>query len=452
VSTRLDQVLQKYPAHEDGIRTLAARDPSGNLKYLDWGARMLAANQALAEELSDIIEMFHRFNGQWFGARRDRIHPDIYSYRPQDLASLRDNLLKIKRKQDRKRKQREKLYRLEGPVEAEIVYDSPDLIVRHIKNKQASVHYGLGTKWCISMLREGYFEEYESNNATFFFFERKVPLGDEHDKMALMMPRAADGDRGWRVETASAFTSLDEQIDIMILAKVHGPRVFDIFKDVYERSERYPGSVVFQVYQGTATAEQLAITFETLATGKLNPYEVESLIEAICCNDATPSSLLDEIVNRASSLAMDAWKQFAKEGLRRGLRRRRGRRSRRNNTSELMRNVFAAIAIHPQTSAELRDKVVKSLRRRRVDVGDILVVKRGGRVGVAYGTGVRAPNFRRRHRRYRRRLPLSALRRRLKSYEGIVARTKKLIKKLEHKKKVAEAKKKAADKSRRKSK
>jgi hypothetical protein len=451
VSARLDQVLQKYPAHEDGIRTLAARDPSGNLKYLDWGARMLAANQALAEELSDIIEMFHRFNGQWFGGRRDRIRPDIYSYRPQDLASLRDNLLKIKRKQDRKRKQREKLYRLEGPVEADIVYDSPDLVVRHIKNKQASVHYGLGTKWCIAMLRESYFEEYESHNATFFFFERKVLMGDEYDKVALMMPRDGGGDRSWRVETASAFTSLDEQVDIMCLAKVHGPRVFDIFREVYERSELYPGSVVFQVHQGTATAEQLAITFDTLDGGKLSPYEVESLLEAICCNDAAQPQLLEEISCRASALAMAAWKRFAKGGRR--PRRRRGRRSRRNNTSELMRNVFAAIAIHPQTSTELRDKVVKSLRRRHVDVDNIRVIKRGGRVGVTYGTGIRAPNFRRAHRRYRRHLPLSAVRCRLKTYENVVARTKKLIKKLEHKKKVAEAKKKKkADKSRRKSK
>ena len=84
---------------------------------------------------------------------------------------------------------REKLYRIEGSVEADVVYDSDDLIVRHIKNKNASMHYGHATKWCISMTQEGYFEDYETHNATFFFFERKKPQGDEFDKACLMIPR-----------------------------------------------------------------------------------------------------------------------------------------------------------------------------------------------------------------------------------------------------------------------
>lgn len=39
MTSRLDAALQRFPAHEDGIRTLAARDPSGKLKYLDWGVK-----------------------------------------------------------------------------------------------------------------------------------------------------------------------------------------------------------------------------------------------------------------------------------------------------------------------------------------------------------------------------------------------------------------------------
>ena len=451
MSTRLDQLLQKYPAHEDGIRTLAVRDPSGNLKYLDWGARVLTSGQAMAGEIADVIALFHQFNGRIFDRRRRHvIRRDLYSYRPQDLASLRDNLLKIKRSQDRKRRQREKLYKLEGPVDVDVVYDSPDLVVRHIKNKQASVHYGLGTKWCISMKCEGYFEDYESHNATFFFFERKVPVGDEFDKVALMMPRNEDGDRRCP-ESASAFTTLDEQVDMMVLAEVHGPRVFDIFRECYERSERYPGSVVCRVYQGTATAEQLTATFDTLSD-KLNPYETEVLIEAICCNGAAPPSLLEEISRRASSLAMAAWKRFEKQSRRGGLRRRHRvrhiKRGRRNSTNELMRTVSAAIAIHPQTPAELRDKVVKSLRKRRIRLDDIRLVKRSGHVGVAYGTGIRAVTVRYGHRRYRRGhlLPLSLLRRRLTSFESLVMRTQKKIRVMESKKKKADAKKKAAEK------
>ena len=101
MSTRLDAVLQKYPDHEEGIRLLAERDPSGNLKYLAWGAKMLAAGQALAPEVADVLDLFHRFAGQWLErtgaqvrrARRQhqsarsgsRVHSDINTYRPQDL-------------------------------------------------------------------------------------------------------------------------------------------------------------------------------------------------------------------------------------------------------------------------------------------------------------------------------------------------------------------------------
>jgi hypothetical protein len=156
MTTRLDLTIQKHPDHEEGIRLLSQRDPSGNLKYLDWGAKMLAAGQALAPEIADVLDLFHQFSGRRLHPRRrgTTIRSDIYTYRPQDFAHLRDSLLKMKRAQDRKRRKRERLYRIEGPIEADVVYDSPDLVVRHIKNKEASCHYGLATKWCIAMRRE----------------------------------------------------------------------------------------------------------------------------------------------------------------------------------------------------------------------------------------------------------------------------------------------------------
>jgi len=312
MSARLDLTLQKFPDHEEGIRLLAARDPSGKLKYLDWGAKVLAAKQALAPEIADVVDLFHQFSGRQFDRRvnhqrHDHIRTDIYSYRPQDLASLRDALLKVKRATDKKRRERERLYRIEGAVEAEVVYDSPDLIVRHIKNKQASAHYGLGTKWCISMQREGYFEDYESNNATFFFFERRSPVGDEFDKVAVMFPR------GGRDSTADAFTATDRRVDMMSLAKVHGLRVFDIFRALYECSERYPGSTSFRVYAGTATSEQLESVLASVVGGtlkKMGPYETDSLLVSICCNDAAPPSVLEEIARSAVALSTAAWKRW----------------------------------------------------------------------------------------------------------------------------------------------
>jgi hypothetical protein len=353
--TRLDLVLQKHPDNEAGIRLLASRDPSGNLKYLDWGARMLVSGQALAPEIADILDLFHRFSG------RGQIRSDIYAYRPRGLAGLRETLLKIKRATDRKRKRRERIYRIEGTVEADVIYDSPDLIVRHIKNKQASAHYGLGTKWCISMLRQRYFDDYEAHNATFFFFERKTLAGDEFDKVALMMSRNGD-------ESAAAFTSIDRQVDVMMLAKAYGPCVFDIFRKVYEYSDRYPGSAMSRVYAGTATQQQLESALAAVA--KLTTtYERNTLLESICCNDAAPLPLLEEILRRAS----------------------KGRRP-----EELVRIVMAAMVLHPAVPADLRENLVKSLRRRHVTISQIRRDKQlNGQVGVSY----RDPHLHRRRQK-----------------------------------------------------
>jgi hypothetical protein len=448
VSTRLDSVLQKYPDHEAGIRILAGRDPSGNLKYLAWGGAMLASGQALAPEIADVLDLFHRFAGQSLPrtraqlrrARRQhfqspgkRVHPDINTYRPQDFARLRDLLNKLKRAQDKKRREREKLYRIQGGVEADVIYDSDDLIVRHIKNKNASIHYGHATKWCISMSREGYFEDYETHNATFFFFERKKPAGDEFDKVCLMMPR----EQNMRGDGATVFNALDRQVDMFGLAKVHGPCVFEIFRLAHEASERYPGSVLFQTFQGVATREQLETVFVSLVKGDFG-YETDAMLEAIVCNDAAPATMLERILKRGVALS--------KLGAsRRGVRRRRRRPG---HDAELTRKIMAALVIHPQTPDGLRVELVKNLRRRHVTIAEIRRVNEDGRVGVTYRKEMRGFKRRRSFRRYlMQHLPAGALRSRVRGLQRRVMQAKKALKKriiADRKKAAKRAKKKAA--------
>jgi hypothetical protein len=451
MSTRLDSVLQKHPDHEEGIRLLAERDPSGNLKYLAWGAKMLAAGQALAPEVADVLDLFHRFAGQWLPrsgaqARRraglhrvtsgNRVHPDINTYRPQDFAKFRELLFKCKRAQDKKRREREKLYRIEGSVEVDVVYDSDDLIVRHIKNKNASIHYGHATKWCISMTQEGYFEDYETHNATFFFFERKKPEGNEFDKVCLMVPRNyGESHHRFRDEDASAFNALDQRVDVFALAAVHGSRVFEIFRLVYEASERYPGSVLFQVFGGAATREQLDVVFASLVKGDFG-YETDDLLEAIVCNDAAPAAMLEEILKRGVALSAAGRKKVV---------RRHGRRFRNrwDHDAELTRKIMAALVIHSETPGELRVELVKNLRRRHVKIQEIRRTKDDGRVGVEYRI--------RRRRRFRRRhwldAPVGVLRSRVRGLERRIVQTKKAIEKriaADRKKKLAREKKRAA--------
>ena len=426
--SRLDLVLHRHPGQEDGIRALAARDPSGNLKYLDWGAKMLASGQALVTEVADVVDLYHQFRGQSLGAATRtrapgslRVHPDVHTYRPQDLSSLRDLLIKIKRARDRKRRARERLYRIEGAVEADVVYDSPDLLVRHIKNKQASAHYGLGTKWCISMLREGYFDEYESQNATFFFFERKVQKKDEFDKVALLIPRNVGRFGG--EQPFQAFTSIDRQIDLLSLTRVYGPRVFDVLRQVCECSDRYPGSIVSQVSMGVASAEQLEAVFATLADGKLNPYDTERLIVSICCNDGAPWSLLKVVAEHAVALSEAARKRAS-------ARYRYHARPRKDSSREVATAVEAALSIHPQVPPEFRDTFTKKLRRRRINVSQVRRVDDYGTVGVSWSLPTRTHSLR---RRVRRSLNASQLLRRAGVLERRAARIRKRAASLQQK-------------------
>lgn len=435
MATRLDLVLEKHPDHEDEIRLLASRDPSGNLKYLDWAGKILASGQALAPEIADVLDLFHQFAGRFLDERRrgkrvrgKRVHPDIHTYRPQDLAGLRDLLLKIKRSQDRKRRKRERLYRIEGSIEADVIYDSPQLIVRHIKNKQASVHYGLGTKWCISMLREGYFEDYESHNAVFFFFERKIPSKDEFDKVAVMVPRAENN-----VEMITAFNSLDQQIDMMTLAKVYGVDVFSIFREIYEHSERHPVSAVSRVYTGQASREQLEAAFSIVVKGSLGPYDTDSLLESICCNDAAPQQLLIDIACHGPALSKAAETRCTS---------RRSRRRPNSKSGELTRSIEAALAIHPQMPSETREKIVSSLRKRRIKPDMIRRVNAGGRVRIEYRTPTRTRTREYHGRRRCRSYSLSQLRRRAVVFANMSIRAQKKLKK-----KIAENKKAARKKA-----
>ena len=438
MSTRLDAAIQKNPDHEEGIRLLAERDPSGNLKYLAWGGAMLASGQALAPEVADVLDLFHRFAGQLLpvsGAairqrRRDglhrvtsgnRVHPDINTYRPQDFAKLRDLLSKMQRAQDKKRREREKLYQIEGSVEADVIYDSDDLIVRHIKNKNASIHYGHDTKWCISMTQEGYFEDYETHNATFFFFERKKPQGNEFDKACLMIPRGHGDPLRFRDEGTTAFNALDQRVDMFALAKVHGPRIFDIFRQVHEASERYPGSVLFSAFSGTATLVQLEAVLASLVKGDFG-YETDALLEAIVCNDAVSPEMLEDTLKNVVTISAAAWK--AAKGRRFRMRRRTSQAS---HDAEITRTIMAALVIHPNTPDELREKLKKDLRRRHVTINEIRRTMDEGRVGVAYRKNVRGFKHRRRYRLLD--APVGVLRSRVRGLERRIVQTKKAIKK-----------------------
>jgi len=247
------------------------------------------------------------------------------------------------------------------------------------------------------MLRENYFSDYETQNATFFFVERTTPVRDPYDKVALMISRGATG-------RIVCFNSLDEQIDVFDLARVHGLRIFEILRTVYMCSETYPGSAYASVFAGTATAEQIVQVAESLA--RKDVYDVERIIEAICCNDATPESILLGMIERAKKLSAVTWRRRRRFTTLHG-RRRRGANNKTGHTRRVLRMVSAALSIHPRVPVEKRAQLTKDLRRRHVDVDSIYVDRGLNGVGISFR--MRNERKTRVSYRYRRRERLSEM-------------------------------------------
>lgn len=450
MTTRLDLAIQKNPDREADIRLFADRDPSGNLKYLHWQVKVLLSGQALAPEIADVVELFHKFSGRGRlqPRRSNHVRSDIYSYRPQDLAGLRDKLLKRKRAQDKKQRSRDRLYRIEGQVEATVVFESDTLVVRHVQNKAASMHYGLGTKWCTAMKRESYFDDYESQNAVLFYCERRVPKGDEFDKAAVMVSRDTDS----VLQEASTWSATDERLDLFALVRAYGPQAFDAMRLIYERAVAYPGSGITRLLAGKATAEELDQAVRTLTepAARRPPehallYPVERLVEAVCCNDAAPWPMLQGIVEQAATLVATE-----RKNLRRSYRgRRRVRFSRRDPVPGLIRTVLAAVYVHPSTPPAERAKIGKKLTQRHVRLDSVRIDRSRDGVSVVYAMRGQAELGRRyvrvRYGHYRRRQSLSYQANLVGILERELARVKRRVKKLraiDRAKKTKKAKKK----------
>ena len=81
----------------------------------------------------------------------------------------------------------------------------------YIKNKDASVTYGAGTKWCITMRDADYFEEYSNDNVVFYFLINKnLDQKNSLSKLAFAIQR----DEKNKILKTEIFDAEDKQITI----------------------------------------------------------------------------------------------------------------------------------------------------------------------------------------------------------------------------------------------
>jgi len=186
-----EKALHKFPEFAKEIELFISQDPSSSKKYLEWQLNILKSQPALAPEIADVTNLFHKY------------HPflenkELNSYQPQDFTELSEKLQTIKEEREAK-KQKRKTYNIDPAKVAcghKIVYTSPGENPKYevllITNKDASMHFGKDSRWCIRRGDKSFFEDYDANNVVFFFiFNKHLPKTDKFAQIALSYQRDA---------------------------------------------------------------------------------------------------------------------------------------------------------------------------------------------------------------------------------------------------------------------
>lgn len=173
---KVSDLKEKFPNFAEDIQFLADNDPSGNQKYLIYAVKILILKQALKNEISDVIKLFHKNINKLE-------NKDINSY---NFTDLRDKLFAIS---DKKTKRQEKNdIKVSGAVKK---YEDDQCVVLLVRDKAAACFYGSGTKWCITMQNRSYFEDYTAEDCIFYFVLRKdLPKENPNYKIAIVFNRS----------------------------------------------------------------------------------------------------------------------------------------------------------------------------------------------------------------------------------------------------------------------
>jgi len=199
---RLEDIKDKYPVTSwDTIDSIAAKDPSGNFKYLDWMTKNIYPKT---------IKWFkdNAGSGRWYSWTIDEV-PDtandprwqnnynlrssISSINNSDLLNLADDIeyfhqnpSKYEKKDinqytslsdlsDATNQAKLKLSRKEQKdTGVDKVFEDEDFLILMPKTHKASCRYGSNTRWCVTMRgHSGYYENYFSQGPIFFLIDKR---------------------------------------------------------------------------------------------------------------------------------------------------------------------------------------------------------------------------------------------------------------------------------------
>jgi 3-methyladenine DNA glycosylase AlkC len=283
-----ESLLEEYPHLKSEIEEFSRHDPSGRLKYLKWQVNILNSGQAKPLEIQEVTDLFHRLG-------QNLKNKDLYSYKPSDFTDLRDQLFELKDKQSL-RKEKVKRYQITEACEADTVYQSENFKVLLIKNKAASVHHGLDTRWCISMRDKPYFEDYDKSNIVFLFIInlQAIPRSPE-SKIALVYHRDINNN----IIKLEIFDAADHKIDENNLNKILGEEAENILNITRSKAASVPKSLLAKIKSNEASSEEIKKAFIWAQNQDEEIREV--VLNLITKNPNTPPEVLAQLAKDKSA-------------------------------------------------------------------------------------------------------------------------------------------------------
>jgi hypothetical protein len=240
VESRLTDVKAKFP--DINVDYFSENDPSGNNKYLHWMASQadkFKHRMHIESKIVDAVQRFHKLHNLLK-------NKDINSY-----ATIDELTTAIQAASETSKTALKKQKKIKG---ADAVYSDANATIYYIKNKNACVLYGAGTKWCITSMKDEHWENYTDEGVLFYFIIRNEQKLDNFDKVAVAI--AFDGSGGY---THEIYDAADNKIDVASLdnifltddvttsamnAIVRDARKRETPIDVFKREHGYKGDVV----------------------------------------------------------------------------------------------------------------------------------------------------------------------------------------------------------------
>ena len=241
---RLEDVKKKYPEVDPiTIEQLASRDPSGNNKYLDWMVKQKKSG-AILPTIIKYTNLFHKNvnkltkeffdelikekKWEWIltdnsSIAKERLAKvfqkiykspkDINNYEDFDLTSTILNNVDSKLTKSEVKK-----------LEANVLYNSDDLLIMIPKSYRASCYYGAGTKWCTTNKEsDNHFKNYTNKGTLIYVINKKEPETNPWYKTAFLIEK-----ENGKVQ---AYDAPDHPTDINIAAEKLGSN-WEIIRDV----------------------------------------------------------------------------------------------------------------------------------------------------------------------------------------------------------------------------